>query len=41
MKLDPFTLEVIKNGLIAAGDEMFYALARASMSPYVFSFLRR
>jgi N-methylhydantoinase B len=38
-RLDPFTLEIIKNGLVAAGDEMFYTLQRASMSPIIYEVL--
>ena len=37
--VDPFTLEIIKNGLVAAGDEMFYALQRAAMSPIIYEVL--
>jgi N-methylhydantoinase B len=36
---DPFTIEIIMNGLIAAGDEMFYALQRTSMSPIIYEVL--
>jgi len=38
-KIDPFTLEIVKNSLIAIGDEMFYALARTSMSPIIYEVL--
>jgi N-methylhydantoinase B len=38
-KIDPFTLEIIKNELIAAGDEMFHALQRAAMSPIIYEVL--
>ncbi|WP_437692077.1 hydantoinase B/oxoprolinase family protein [Sorangium sp. So ce176] len=37
--IDPFTLEIIKNELIAAGDEMFYALQRTAMSPIIYEVL--
>jgi N-methylhydantoinase B len=38
-RIDPFTLEIIKDGLIAAGDEMFYALQRTSMSTIIYEVL--
>lgn len=38
-RIDPFTLEIIKNGLIATGDEMFYALQRTSMSTIIYEVL--
>lgn len=38
-KLDPFTLEIVKDSLLAAGDEMFIALARTSMSPIIYEVL--
>ncbi|MGK4005879.1 hydantoinase B/oxoprolinase family protein [Sorangium sp. So ce1036] len=38
-RIDPFTLEIIKNELIAAGDEMFHALKRAAMSPIIYEVL--
>jgi N-methylhydantoinase B len=38
-KLDPFTLEIVKDSLIAIGEEMFYALARTSMSPIIYEVL--
>lgn len=38
-KVDPFTLEIVKDSLIAIGDEMFYALARTSMSPIIYEVL--
>ncbi len=34
-KADVFTLEVVKDSLMAIGEEMFYALARTSMSPII------
>ncbi|HEY8341551.1 MAG TPA: hydantoinase B/oxoprolinase family protein [Calditerricola sp.] len=37
--LDPFTIEIIKESLIAASDEMFYALARTSMSTIIYEVL--
>lgn len=38
-KTDPFTMEIIKDSLTAIGDEMFYALARTSMSPIIYEVL--
>jgi hypothetical protein len=38
-ELDPFTTEIIKNGLVAIGDEMFYALQRTSKSPIIYETL--
>lgn len=37
--IDPFTLEIIKDGLIAAGDEMFYALQRTAKSVVIYEVL--
>ncbi|WP_339164962.1 hydantoinase B/oxoprolinase family protein [Siminovitchia sp. FSL H7-0308] len=39
MKVDPFTLEIVKDSLLAIGDEMFVALARTSMSPIIYEVL--
>jgi len=36
---DPFTAEIIRNGLVAIGDEMFLAMQRASMSPIIYEVL--
>jgi N-methylhydantoinase B len=36
MKSDPFTIEIIKDSLVAVGDEMFAALIRTSMSPIIY-----
>jgi N-methylhydantoinase B len=36
---DPFTQEVIKNSLVATGDEMFVALQRTSMSTIIYEVL--
>jgi N-methylhydantoinase B len=36
---DPFTIEIIKNALVAAGDEMFYALQRTSKSTIIYETL--
>lgn len=36
---NPFTYEVIKDALIATGEEMFIALAKTSMSPIVYEVL--
>ena len=38
-KIDPFTLEIVKDSLLAIGDEMFIALARTSMSPIIYEVL--
>lgn len=38
-KIDPFTLEIVKDSLLAAGDEMFVALARTSMCPIIYEVL--
>lgn len=38
-KIDPFTLEIIKDGLVAIGDEMFVALQRTSMSTIIYEVL--
>jgi len=38
-KVDPFTLEIVKDSLLAVGDEMFVALARTSMSPIIYEVL--
>ncbi|MBJ7600862.1 MAG: 5-oxoprolinase [Candidatus Nephthysia bennettiae] len=37
--VDPFTIEIIKNSLVAAGDEMFYALQRTSKSTIIYETL--
>lgn len=37
--LDPFSAEVIKDGLVAIGQEMFVAMARTSMSPIIYEVL--
>lgn len=36
---DPFTIEVIKDALVAVGDEMFVTLLRTSMSPIIYEVL--
>ncbi|RNB80031.1 hydantoinase B/oxoprolinase family protein [Brevibacillus fluminis] len=36
---DPFTLEIVKDKLIAISDEMFYALQRTSKSPIIYEVL--
>ncbi len=38
-QVDPFTREIVKDSLIAIGEEMFYALARTSMSPIIYEVL--
>jgi len=37
--IDPFTVEILKDGLIAIGDEMFIALQRTSMSTIIYEVL--
>lgn len=37
--VDIFTLEIIKNGLIAASEEMFYAFQRTAKSPVIYEVL--
>jgi N-methylhydantoinase B len=37
--VDPFTIEIIKNGLVAIGDEMFVALQRTSKSTIIYEVL--
>lgn len=37
--MDKFTIDIIQNSLIAAGDEMFEALQRTSMSPIIYESL--
>lgn len=36
MQQDPFTREIIKDGLVALGEEMFQAMIRTSMSPIIY-----
>ena len=38
-RLDPFTVEIIKNGLVAAAEEMFYSLGRTAKSPIIYEVL--
>lgn len=38
-KMDPFSIEIIKDSLMAMGEEMFIALARTSMSPIIYEVL--
>jgi len=38
-KVDVFTLEIIKNGLITANEEMFYAFGRTAKSPVIYEVL--
>jgi N-methylhydantoinase B len=38
-KVDIFTLEIIKNGLITANEEMFYAFGRTAKSPVIYEVL--
>jgi len=37
--IDPFTVEILKDSLIAIGDEMFVALQRTSKSPIIYEVL--
>lgn len=39
LKHDQFTLEIVKDSLIAIGEEMFHTLARTSMSPIIYEVL--
>ncbi|RLL43613.1 hydantoinase B/oxoprolinase family protein [Oceanobacillus piezotolerans] len=39
VRIDPFTLEIVKDSLLAIGDEMFIALAKTSMSPIIYEVL--
>jgi N-methylhydantoinase B len=38
-QIDPFTLEIIKEGLMAIGDEMFVTMQRTSMSTIIYEVL--
>ncbi len=38
-EIDPFTLEIIKESLVAIGDEMFIAMQRTSMSTIIYEVL--
>jgi len=38
-RIDPFTLEIIKEGLMAIGDEMFVTMQRTSMSTIIYEVL--
>ncbi|CAN5858280.1 hydantoinase B/oxoprolinase family protein [soil metagenome] len=38
-QIDPFTIEIIKDGLNAIGDEMFVSLQRTSKSPIIYEVL--
>lgn len=38
-QIDAFTLDIVKDSLIAIGEEMFHALARTSMSPIIYEVL--
>jgi N-methylhydantoinase B len=38
-QVDPFTMEIIKDNLVAIGDEMFVALQRTSMSTIIYEVL--
>jgi N-methylhydantoinase B len=39
VRVDPFTIEIIKDALVATGDEMFVSLQRTSMSPIIYEVL--
>lgn len=39
MKIDPVTLDIVKDSLIAVSNEVFYAFARTSMSPIIYETL--
>ncbi|MEM1732241.1 MAG: hydantoinase B/oxoprolinase family protein [Desulfurococcaceae archaeon] len=39
MQVNPFTLEIIKNAIIVANEEMFYAWARTAKSPVIYEVL--
>ncbi len=39
MIIDSFTAEIVKNALVAIGDEMFYAMQRTSQSPIIYETL--
>lgn len=39
VNVDPITLDIVKDSLIAIGEEMFVALARTSMSPIIYEVL--
>ena len=39
IRVDPFTLEIVKDAIVAIGDEMFEAQRRTSMSPIVYETL--
>ncbi len=39
MRIDPFTLEIIKNALVTANEEMFQAWARTAKSPVIYEVL--
>lgn len=38
-KIDPFTYEIIRNGLRASAEEMFYSFGKAARSPVIFETL--
>src|SRR5699024_7676578 len=37
--IDPFKLEIVRNSLVATGDEMFHTIARTAMSPIIYEVL--
>ncbi|HEX9350821.1 MAG TPA: hydantoinase B/oxoprolinase family protein, partial [Gaiellaceae bacterium] len=38
-EIDPFTVEIVKDSLVAIGDEMFVALQRTSKSTIIYEVL--
>ena len=39
LNIDPVTLDIVKDSLIAISNEVFYAFARTSMSPIIYETL--
>ena len=39
IKINPVTLDIVKDSLIAVSNEVFYAFARTSMSPIIYETL--
>ena len=39
MKIDPFTVEIIREQLVAAAEESFVVLGRSSQSPVIYEVL--
>src|SRR5699024_3991684 len=38
-EIDPFTLEIVRNSLVATGDEMFHTIAITAMRPIIYEVL--